>query len=312
MNDRIRQYSGNPTVIDGMLKNNSSNTNIYSEFSRKGRVRGTEDISLIYAYDLCRKEPAACSVFPGNMLDFTAFRSFIQEHPIEKGFLIMDKGFDDSISKESLEQLDTCYLIPIKTSSKLISENELDKKYTDHFKYEEDNIRCKKVLANGRYYYAFKSAEMRASQEKGYVSRGFAKSSFIEKSYEKRMSRFGLIVFESNADFELKDVYYAYQDRWDVETFFNNYKNIIDRQEVNVHGNYRLFATEFINFLSSVISMRIKNLMEATGTSEAYTQRKTMRLLSKWAKRRRARNSDKWVDCARLKYVIQLCNSLGV
>lgn len=93
---------------------------------------------------------------------------------------------------------------------------------------------------------------------------------------------------------------------------FNNYKNIVNRQEVNVQGNYRLFATEFINFLSSVISMRIKNLMDKTGLSERYTQHQLLRLLSKYAKRRGTKNPENRVDCARLKYVIQLYDLLGV
>ena len=71
-------------------------------------------------------------------------------------------------------------------------------------------------------------------------------SSFDEDKYEKKSTKFGLIVFESNADLNLKDIYDAYQERWEIETVFNNYKNIINRQEVNVQGNYRLFATEFI------------------------------------------------------------------
>lgn len=312
MNDRIRQYSGHSTVIDGMLKTNSIDTNIYSEFSRKGRIKGVEDINLIYAYDLIAKEPVACSAFAGNMLDFTCFRSFIEEHPIENGFIILDKGFDDKISKEEIASLNTKYLIPIKISSTLIKSYDLDKKYTQHFKYGEDSIRCKKVSADGKYYYAFKSTEMKTNQEKGYVSRAFDKGSFDEDKYEKKAARFGLIVFESNADLSLKDIYDAYQDRWEIETVFNNYKNIINRQEVNVQGNYRLFATEFINFISSIISMRIKNHLVKTKVSEQYTQRQVMRFLSKVAKRRSTKNPEKWIDCARLKYVAELCKTLGV
>ncbi|MBQ7264801.1 MAG: IS1634 family transposase, partial [Firmicutes bacterium] len=92
----------------------------------------------------------------------------------------------------------------------------------------------------------------------------------------------------------------------------NNYKNIVGRQEVNVQGNYRLFATEFINFLSSIISLRIKHLIEKKKLNEKYTQHQVMRLLSKCAKRRSTKNSDKWVDCARLKYIGDLCEILGV
>ncbi len=153
---------------------------------------------------------------------------------------------------------------------------------------------------------------MKTNQEKGYLSRAFEKGSFDEDKYEKKSTKFGLIVFESNADLNLKDIYDAYQERWEIETVFNNYKNIINRQEVNVQGNYRLFATEFINFISSIISMRVKNLLVKTNISEKYTQRQVMRFLSKVAKRRSTKNPEKWMDCARLKYINDLCKKLGV
>lgn len=313
MNDRIRQYSGNPTVIDGMLKSNTSETNSFSEFSRKGRIKGTEDISLLYAYDLTVREPVACAVFAGNMLDYTAFRTFIDDHPIENGFMMMDKGFDDKESKNKMNSLGTKYLMPVKLSSTVIKKYALDRSYTNSFKYEDDTIRCKKVQSDdGKYYYAFKSSEMKANQDKGYIAKALEKCSFSEEKYEAKESRFGLIVFESNADLTLKDVYRSYHERWEIETLFNNYKNIISRQEINVQGDYRLFATEFINFLSAVISLRIKHLLEKNKINEKYTQRQVIRLLSKYAKRRSTKNSDKWVDCARLKYVIQLCEAIGV
>ena len=217
------------------------------------------------------------------------------------------------MSREKLGKLNTRYLIPVKLSSALIDKHRLDRSYTSAFKYEEDSIRCKKVTAgNGRFFYAFKSSEMKAAQDRGYVARAFEKGSFREGKYEKKESRFGLIVFESNADLNPKDVYRAYKERWEIETLFNNYKNILSRHEVNVQGDYRLFATEFVNFLSSIISLRIKRMMEKLKLDERYTKRQVMRLLGKYAKRRSIKKSDTWVSCARLKYITQLCDELGV
>ena len=39
---------------------------------------------------------------------------------------------------------------------------------------------------------------------------------------------------------------------------FKLYKDILNRDEVNVHGDYRLYATEFINFLSTILVCRAK------------------------------------------------------
>ncbi|UNT95845.1 hypothetical protein [Allobaculum mucilyticum] len=39
-------------LIDGTLKSNDSRQNTLSEFSRKARLKGRRDISVLYAFDL--------------------------------------------------------------------------------------------------------------------------------------------------------------------------------------------------------------------------------------------------------------------
>lgn len=312
MNERIQQYVGDPIVVDGMLKNSNGEMNSFSEFSRKARVKNSKDINLIYAYDLAQQEPLACSVYPGNMLDFTAFKSFLVDHPIENGFLIMDKGFNENECKLELDRLNTKYIIPMPLSRKVIREFELDKNFTHCFKYDEDTIRAKKVYANGEYYYSFKSTYMEAKQKQGKISREVHKGTFDPIKFEESESKCGLIVFETNIDVEVEYLYLAYQERWEIEVLFNNYKNIINCKEVNVQGNYRLIATEFINFLSCIMSMKIKKYIFAKGLNNKYSQRKILLLLSKWHKKRTNKYSDQWVDVGLLKHTKELANILGV
>lgn len=312
MNERIRQYSGHPTVVDGMLKNSNGETNCFSEFSRKSRVKNTQDINLIYAYDLVQQEPLACSVYAGNMLDFTAFKSFLADHPIKNGFLIMDKGFNERECKLELDRLNTKYIIPMPLSRKVIKEFELDKNFTQCFKYDDDTVRAKKVYANEKYYYSFKSTSMEAQQKQGRISREVQKGTFDPIKFEENENKCGLIVFETNIDADAEYLYLAYQERWKIEVLFNNYKNIINCCEVNVQGNYRLIATEFINFLSCIMSMKIKKHIFVKGLNHKYSQRKILLLLSKWHKKRANIYSDKWVDVGLLKHTRELANILGV
>ena len=44
-------------LIDGTLKSNDSTENTLSEFSRKARLKGRRDISVLYAFDLEKMEP---------------------------------------------------------------------------------------------------------------------------------------------------------------------------------------------------------------------------------------------------------------
>ena len=56
-------------------------------------MKGVKDISVIYAYDAELKEPICAQVFPGNMLDASAFPKFIEQNNLTKGILVADKGF---------------------------------------------------------------------------------------------------------------------------------------------------------------------------------------------------------------------------
>ncbi|MDP4041778.1 IS1634 family transposase, partial [Mycoplasma mycoides] len=42
MNKRLEEFSNHTVVVDGMLKDNTSKTNIYSEMSRKSRTKGAQ------------------------------------------------------------------------------------------------------------------------------------------------------------------------------------------------------------------------------------------------------------------------------
>ena len=60
------------------------------------------------------------------------------------------------------------------------------------------------------------------------------------------------------------------------------YKNIIDRDTVNVHSDYRVYATEFINFLSVIITTRVKNEIVKKELNKKYSYKQIFRMLSKY------------------------------
>lgn len=77
----------NHLLIDGVLKTDNSEVNSLSDFSRKARVKGTRDISILYAFDLEAMEPVCSKCFPGNVLDSVAYEEFIRENGITKGLI---------------------------------------------------------------------------------------------------------------------------------------------------------------------------------------------------------------------------------
>ena len=116
----------------------------------------------------------------------------------------------------------------------------------------------KKRVSDDCFLYAFRNPKDAYDQEIGYLARSRKKGTYSEEKYLDMHREFGLIVFESNRDLDPCEVYRAYSQRWEIEIMFNLYKNIIELNTTRVQGDYRVYATEFINFLSVVISSKVK------------------------------------------------------
>lgn len=313
MRNRVTKYADRNIIIDGMLKDYNSVTGSLSEFSRKALKKGSKDISLLYAYSPQAMEPVAVKAYPGNMLDSTAISDFLTQYNVTSGLMIFDKGFHNDALFEYIDKnKELAALIPLKSDSKLIAKYGMDNPVDMLEGYTDGTVMYKKVrMKNGKYLYAFRDAKAAYEQEVGYVERAGKKKAFSPKDYEAKKRRFGLIVFQSKRNLEPLNVYLAYLGRWDIEVFFDHYKNIVDRDEVNVHTDYRTYATEFINFLTVIIAMRVKKKLKETELSKHYSQKQIFRYLSKYKKVRSTANG-KWESATRLKYITEICDILNI
>jgi hypothetical protein len=126
-------------------------------------------------------------------------------------------------------------------------------------------------------------------------------------------------VFQCKDNLDPLTVYLAYLGRWDIEVMFDMYKNIIDRDTVNVQTDYRLYATELINFISVIITTRVRRLLSQTKIgnkkkrpiTEIYSHKQILTYLSKYKKVRTVEGG-KWHPSKRLRYIEELCDALGI
>ncbi|MDY5491294.1 MAG: transposase [Prevotella sp.] len=313
MRNRVEAFAGKNIVIDGMLKDYNSQDGYMSEFSRKARTKGSKDLSLLYAFNPETKEPIAAKPYPGNMLDQTSINNFVTENKIVDGMMIFDKGFYNEGLFEKIDKMEgLSYLIPLKQNSAFIRNYGMDSP-TEHLKgYTDATILYKKVrMSNGKYLYAFRDPKMAYEQEVAYVQQAQKKEAFDSEKYIEKKSLFGLIVFKSKKNLDPLTVYLAYSQRWQIETLFNLYKNIIDRDTVNVHSDYRVYATELINFLSVIITTRVKNEIVKKELNKKYSYKQIFRMLSKYKKARIDKDAP-WEDVTKLKYIEELTKTLDV
>jgi transposase len=273
-------------AIDGTLKQDNSKVNDLSAFSRKARVRGVCEVSVLYAYDIERMEPVCAEVFPGNSIDASSYPAFIRDNDIRRGIIVADKGFPPSKIKEELrERPDLHFLTPIKRNDSRISGNDMLSFEGVLSGIEAHVVYKKKQIKGSRYLYAFKDAKKASAEEASYLANAQKKGTFSPEKYAKKQAVFGVIVLESDQDLEPKTAYQCYEDRWLLELVFNRYKSDECLDHTDVQNDFSVIGSEFINFLSTVATCRIIRKAQSAGLFENMSYGELMDdLSSAWRK----------------------------
>ena len=84
---------------------------------------------------------------------------------------------------------------------------------------------------------------------------------------------------KSVLDMTAEEIYLAYSKRWEIETVMRYYKQSCEFDETMVHDDDSVYATKFINFLSSLLTYRLLNKFEDKGLLEEYTYGEIMQRL---------------------------------
>ena len=267
-------------LIDGTLKSNESKVNTLSDFSRKAAVRGSRDISVLYAFDLDTMEPVCSKCFPGNMLDITAYESFISENNITRGLIIGDKGFPASAAESHLAgHPDLHYLNPVKRNSKLIERHKMLSFEALLPGHEGMTYKKARVQGKDKWLYSFRDTSKAAQEEKDYLKRAKAEGTYADKEFRSRQLSFGTIVLECDLDLAPEIAYKAYAERWEIEIIMRYYKSAYGFDETRVHDDYSVIGSEFCDFLSTLLTFRLIKSFDKARVLERMTYGKAMSIL---------------------------------
>lgn len=252
-------------AIDGTLKQDSSTVNSLSAWSRKSRVRGVQDISVLYAYDIEKREPVCSEVFQGNSIDALSFSAFIRDNDIRKGIIVADRGFPPSALKDELsERPELHFLIPLKRNDKRIAALNLTAWDTQLYDIDGEIV-CRKTEHDKHFYYAFKDNRRAGAESRSFLSHSRTAHGFNAELYAKKSAVFGLIVFESDLSMTCDEAWKCYAERWFLETVFRAYKNCTQLETTNSQTDFTVRGEEFVNFIASAVTSRVVERLEKAG-----------------------------------------------
>lgn len=294
MRNRVAAFEKDHNIaIDGTIKNDTSICNTFSKASRKSREKGCRNISVLYAFDVESGEPICEKALPGNVIDSVAYKGFLEDNQLKKGVVLADKGFPYKKAKTVFgENKDLHWLNPIKRNDKRIEENDMYS-YTGCLKDKNLDVSWKKVKVGDHYLYSFYNRSLAAKEEHDYFKRHKGADEYDKQKWDKAKKQFGTIVFESDLDLPPEVIYKMYLERWEVEECFRTYKQILQFEDTRVHSDASIHGTEFINFLSTCITMRVRKKFEETGLYDDYTHREIIDLVSS-AKKVKLSTEERW------------------
>lgn len=262
----------NRIAIDGMLKTNNSRINTLSDFSYKGRIKSSKDISILVAFNASTKEIICSLPYQGNRVDATSFPDFIEKTGIRKGLVITDKA---GIGIDGMKGIG--FIHPMRRNSQVLEKGHMYE-MDGVLKGKDEPVECKKATIAGLFYYGYRDVR-RAAKEK----KDFLRSRYDRAKLKRLEPRFGTVVYVSDIDMTPEEAYGLYKDRWEIELVNKFYKMNIT-STTREHSDYSVYGSEFINFLSSVIANRMKNRFSDLGLLKEYTYGDVMRFLRRGTK----------------------------
>ena len=283
---------GHHVIIDGTLKSNESKINNLSEFSRKAQLKGSKDISLLYAYDLEKEEPICSKCYPGNMPDTVAYNDFVSTYKLTRGIIVGDKAFPSSCAEEHIElNPELHYVNPLKNNSRYIDEYNLTE-YDGILEQRECVLYKKvKVVNNNKWLYFYQDAKLAGKANESWIHKHHKNKQFDYKSYFLDREKFGTILLESDLDLEPITIYRTYESRWEIELVMRFYKQACQFDNTGVHDDYSVYGSELCSFIASVITYRIKKEFDKQNLFSKYSYIKLIEIL-KGIQKVRLKNKD--------------------
>ena len=295
MKERVKKTENHRLLIDGTLKSNESEVNSFSDFSRKAKLKGSRDISILYCFDFDNKEPVCSKCFSGNMLDSVSYEAFLEEYNITKGLIIGDKGFPSSCATDIFSKnTQLHYMNPLKRDSHYIKEHDLltyDGQLPGH-----ETILYKKVFVekDKKWLYSYKDTGQAHKEEYGWLKKIYGtKEGYLDEEYRSDSLLFGTIVLECDLDLTPLEAYQGYDARWEIELVMRYYKQACEFDETRVHDDYSVIGSEFCCFIATVMTYRILNKLEKNKILLDMTYKKFMKILRK-AKKVRLEENGEW------------------
>lgn len=256
----LLEASSGKLAIDGHVIRSTSNCNDLADFGNKYRLLKERQLNILMAYDIQTGRPVVSRIYDGGELDKVSVKDILGRFDFHDTLFIVDRGFYSGANIHAFSENGNHYIIPLAQNLKSYKAATERLSFEDRFVYEHGRKKSvieymqSKLPDGSGSVMVFRDVNENAVESDNYLTH-LAKGlkGFSMEEYEKLRPFFGMIVLQSNLQAGPKEVYSQYKNRWQIETFYNYFKNDIDYNALGLTDYYMTQGLSFIMLIAGLI-----------------------------------------------------------
>lgn len=259
LEERLLRSSSGQIAIDGHVIGSGSTENDLTEKGYKFWKIGEAQMNLLMAYDVNTGMPLLSRMYEGGSTDGISVRDLFQQVRLQQMLFIVDRGF---YSKENLELFTrdgNAYIIPLrknhKACQKAVSRLDMPIRFVYQKGRKGSLIECKDELIDGQRILTFRDVDEATAEQTNYLRHmGNGDRSYTQVSFEKLRDYMGVIVLQTSVlDKTPQEIYTLYKKRWQIETFYDYFKNKLRCHSLWQQDYYKTQGLAFLMLIEALI-----------------------------------------------------------
>ena len=274
MEEYLLQESSHQIAIDGHVIGSGSAENDLTEKGYKFWKLGEAQINLLMAYDVNTGMPLLSRMYEGGSVDGISVKDLFQQVKLEKMLFIVDRGFYSQENLKLFTQDGNAYIIPLRKSHTACKQAVSRLDMTGRFIYQKGRkgslIECKDEIIDGRRVLTFRDVDEATAEQTNYLRHmEYGDRAYTSEAFEQLKDYMGVIVLQTSMwDKSPQEIYTLYKKRWQIETFYDYFKN---RLECKALGQRDYYKTQGLSFLMLVEALIHHEFEEASRAVKGFS-----------------------------------------
>ena len=275
----------------------SENTGLAEKGYRFGKL-GEEQANLLVAYDVSTGIPLLSRFYEGGAADKVCVRDLIGQAELKDLLFLVDRGFYSEENIKLFTSNGCHYVIPLSKGltacKRAVADMELDGRFVYECGRKSTVIEFSERTVGGRRVIVYRDVNEAAATQANYLRhlrRG--DKGYTQEGFDAARKLMAVTVLQTSLKAQsAEEVYALYKRRWEVETYFDYFKNGQDAHTLCVQDYHQAQGLAFVLLVSGLIHREVSVALKASGLSMTLPE-----MLLEARKVKAAKRHGVWVAC---------------